>query len=57
MVFGWLECVVVVYAWHVALEQGVGHLKQKAMSDPDFALGVINVYMAMPLHYTTTLHV
>ena len=28
MAFGWLECVVVVYAWHVALEQGFGYLKQ-----------------------------
>ena len=42
MSFGWLECVVVVYAFHVALEQEVGHLKQNGLSAPDhFALGMI----------------
>ena len=38
MEFGWLECVVVVYAFHSSLEQGVGHLKQPWISDVDFAL-------------------
>ena len=53
MSFGWLECVVVVCALPLALEQGFGRLKQMdfsgalcdsvfcSLTDPDFALGVI----------------
>ena len=39
MLFGWLECVVVVCALQLALEQGSGHSKQQAIPDPEFALG------------------
>ncbi len=38
---GWLECVVVVYAFHLALTQGLGGAKPEATSGADFALGVI----------------
>ncbi len=41
MVVGWLECLVVVCALPLALEQGLGGAKPEAMSGADFALGVI----------------
>ena len=44
-----------VYAFHLALEQGFGYLKQQAMSEVDVALDVIFVYVVTPLHNATTL--